>query len=130
MKKQKLTVAVILLITVFLNIVGCSSSTKKLSLKEEIQGYWYDEESLMVYVFTDNEYLIYGLGTGITINGNYDINSKDIILHSDYIDDKVFKQAEIQDDKLSFITQTGKKCEVSSISREKIDELLLMYDND
>lgn len=135
---MKKTLVVLLSVVLALSIVtGCSDRKSSTSnslgatakLREDIPGFWYEEDSGLLVEFKGNEYSL-GFVDGFSDTGTFNIisvnvNSDTIVLHSSDIGDSLkWTSAKIRNDVLSFTTEADISIRMERISEDEARSML------
>lgn len=134
-KRIAIILTLILAITAIFGMTSCSDKkeTKKeevtVNIKEEVEGFWYDENSNMLFCLVEGEYLFHGFGTGVELGGTYTVAGNKITLTDDNGKDLVFTSVQIKNDVLSYTAEaTGKNQKWERVSEDEVRELMEIYD--
>lgn len=130
MKFIKKRLLVFISIVLLLGITGCQIEKNDSISPEDLVGYWYEDDSRLLTIFSKDleSYLIYGLGTHIQISGTYNIDKDTITLLSEDASDISLSSVKIKDDILSFKSDSGETMEYRKIDENELVELQEKYD--
>ncbi|MBE7033423.1 MAG: hypothetical protein E7406_04260 [Ruminococcaceae bacterium] len=122
-RKKKIIIAAIPIVLIVLYCVVVFHLANRLS-EEDLQGYWYMEDSSCILAFEDDEFLYARLDSNKYITGTYEIDGDSIILNNFKSGrDVVLKSVEVDGKKMTLkneIGQTEKGYRISPATAEKV----------
>ncbi len=92
---------------------------------EDLQGFWYDEESEMVMGFKQDQYILYGFGTQISITGTFEIDSKTLTVHTNSFGDKIYESVNVKNNILSLTTEDNSTTQWKKVSEDEVERMML-----